>query len=72
MHEEEQAMLVERVEDLTNKLYVSEKSLRHFKERRLSRKAKLSSASSAASAAAAAQVTAAAATAASTTATESA
>ena len=37
LHEEEKGMLVDRVEDLTNKLYASEKSLRQLKERRLSR-----------------------------------
>ena len=39
LHEEEKGMLVDRVEDLTNKLYASEKSLRQLKERRLSRDA---------------------------------
>ena len=53
LHEEEKGMLVDRVEDLTNKLYASEKSLRQLKERRLSRKAKLSAATAAAAAAAA-------------------
>ena len=52
LHEEEKGMLVDRVEDLTNKLYASEKSLRQLKERRLSRKAKLSAATAAAAAAA--------------------
>ena len=60
LHEEEKGMLVDRVEDLTNKLYASEKSLRQLKERRLSRKAKLSAATAAAAAAAASGAAAAA------------
>lgn len=41
MHEEQEKMLVERVQDLTNKLYSSEKSLRQIQERRASRQHKL-------------------------------
>ena len=52
LHEEEQRMMVERVEDLTNKLYVSERSLRQYKERRLSRKANKAAAAAALAAAA--------------------
>ena len=68
LHEEEKGMLVDRVEDLTNKLYASEKSLRQLKERRLSRKAKLSAATAAAAAASGAAAAAGAAAAGPTTA----
>ena len=41
MHEEQEKLLVERVQDLTNKLYTSEKTLRQMKERRLSKQMKM-------------------------------